>query len=182
LIKTKKQLVTMALLFVFVPLATIFLIMKLVEGGMNVDPDSPAMSEDAIAERLKPVGQVRVVSTAGDSSSPVTVSGAQPASAGETTTEGQMTGDSESSSAGGTANAGEVVYNTACQVCHSAGLAGAPKVGDKPAWKSRIAQGSDVLYASAINGKNTMPPKGGAMSTPDNDIRSAVDFMVSKSR
>ncbi len=155
----------MALLFVVVPLATIFLIMKLVDGGMNVDPDSPAMSEDAIAERLKPVGQVRVVSTAG-----------------ETTTEGQMTGDSESSSAGGTANAGEVVYNTSCQLCHSAGLAGAPKVGDKPAWKARIAQGSDVLYASAIKGKNTMPPKGGAMSTPDNDIRSAVDFMVSKSR
>ena len=92
MIKTQKQLVTMALLFVVVPLATIFLIMKLVDGGMNLDPDRPAMSEDAIAERLKPVGQVRVVSTAGDSSSPVTVSGAQPASAGETTTEGQMTG------------------------------------------------------------------------------------------
>jgi len=172
----------MALLFVVVPLATIFLIMKLVDGGMNVDPDSPAMSEDAIAERLKPVGQVRVVSTAGGSSSPVTVSGAQPASGGETTAEGQTTGDSESSSAAETANAVEAVYNTACQLGHSSGLAGAPKTGNKPAWKARIAQGSDVLYASAINGKNTMPPKGGAMSTPDNDIRSAVDFMVSKSR
>jgi cytochrome c5 len=168
LIKTQKQLVTMTLLFVGVSLATIFLIMKLVDGGMNVDPDNPAMSEDAIAERLKPVGQISVVSAAGGS--------------GETTTEGNMTAAAEPPSTGAPAGAGEVVYNTSCQVCHGAGLAGAPKVGDKPAWKARIAQGSDILYASAINGKNTMPPKGGAMSTPDNDIKSAVDFMVSKSR
>ena len=172
MIKTQKQLVTMALLFVVVPLVTLLLIMKLFSGGMKVDPGSPAMGEDAIAERLKPVGQVSVVSTGG----------AQPTSAGETTTEGKTTGDAETSSVGATDNAGEVVYNTSCQVCHGTGLAGAPKVGDTPAWKARIAQGSDILYASAINGKNTMPPKGGAMSTPDDDIKSAVDFMVSKSR
>lgn len=181
MIKTQKKLVTTALLFVVVPLVTLFLIMKLFSGGMKLDPGSPAMGEDAIAERLKPVGQVRVASTAGDSSPPVAVS-AEQISAGETSTEEMMTGDAQTSSVAGSGNAGELVYNTSCLVCHGAGLAGAPKVGDKPAWEARIAQGSDILYASAINGKNTMPPKGGAMSTPDNDIKSAVDFMVSKSR
>ena len=181
MIKTQKQLVTMVVLFVVVPLAALLLIMKFISGGMHPEPGSPEMSEDAIAERLKPVGQVRVASTAGDSNSPLTASG-EPTSSGETSTEGKMTRDAETSSVAGTANAGELVYNTSCLMCHGTGLAGAPKVGDKPAWKARIAQGTDTLYASAINGKNTMPPKGGAMSTPDNDIKSAVDFMVSKSR
>jgi cytochrome c5 len=181
LINTKKQLVTMALMFVVVPLAALLLIMKFISGGMNLDPDSPEMGEDAIAERLKPVGQVRVASTTGDGSSPIAVSD-KLTSAGETPTQEKMTGDAEPASVGGTANAGESVYNASCLMCHGSGLAGAPKVGDKPAWKARIAQGTDVLYASAIKGKNTMPPKGGAMSTPDNDIKSAVDFMVSNSR
>lgn len=182
MIKTQKQLVAMALLFVVVPLATIFLIMKFVDGGMNVDPDSPAMSENAIAERLKPVGQISVVSAAGGTNAPEAVGSAQPTSSAEPTTEGNMTAAGEMPSAEAPAGAGELVYNTSCQLCHGAGLAGAPKVGDKAAWKARIAQGIDVLYASAISGKNAMPPKGGAMSTADDDIKSAVDIMVSKSR
>jgi cytochrome c5 len=182
LIKTKKQKATVALFIIIVPLAIIFLIMKLVGGGMNVDPDSPAMSEDAIAERLKPAGQVSVAPAAGGSSATQAVSSAQPASSGEISTQASMTAAGEPPSTGAPAGAGERVFNTSCQVCHGAGLAGAPKVGDKAAWKPRIAQGIDVLYANAINGKNAMPPKGGAMSTPDDDIKSAVDLMVNRSR
>jgi len=39
-----------------------------------------------------------------------------------------------------------------------------------------------VLYISAIKGKNLMPPKGGAASLPDADIKAAVDYLVGLSK
>ena len=77
---------------------------------------------------------------------------------------------------------GESLYNTVCQACHSAGIAGAPKTGDKTAWSSRLDLSNDVLYASVINGKNMMPARGGATGATDDDIREAVDYMLSKVR
>jgi cytochrome c5 len=71
------------------------------------------------------------------------------------------------------------VFDKVCSVCHAAGLAGAPKPGDKATWEPRIKQGMDVLYASSIKGKGAMPPKGGAMHLSDADIKAAVDYMVS---
>lgn len=81
-------------------------------------------------------------------------------------------------SAGGGAAAGQALYNQACQVCHAAGVAGAPKFGDKAQWESRLAQGLDALVASTLNGKGAMPPKGGAMTASEADIRAAVSYMV----
>ncbi|MFQ6024120.1 MAG: c-type cytochrome [Acidiferrobacterales bacterium] len=75
---------------------------------------------------------------------------------------------------------GKETYETACQVCHAAGVAGAPKFGDKAAWKDRIAKGKDTLYEHSIKGFNAMPPKGGNMSLSDDDVKAAVDYMVSK--
>ncbi|MCV5950370.1 c-type cytochrome, partial [Escherichia coli] len=64
--------------------------------------------------------------------------------------------------AGGEAKAGGVpaLYQQACAVCHAAGVAGAPKLGDKAAWGARLASGVDGLTASVIKGKGAMPPKG----------------------
>ncbi len=73
---------------------------------------------------------------------------------------------------------GEVAFNKVCSACHATGVNGAPKIGDHAAWGPRIAQGKDVLYKDAINGKNAMPPKGGT-SWPDATIRMTVDYMVS---
>ena len=72
---------------------------------------------------------------------------------------------------------GEGVYKQACFACHGAGVAGAPKLGDKAAWAPRLAQGMPTLYTSAIKGKGAMPPKGGSPA-PDADIKAAVDYMV----
>jgi cytochrome c oxidase subunit 2 len=72
---------------------------------------------------------------------------------------------------------GKASYEQACAMCHSSGLAGAPKTGDKAAWKARIAQGKDALYNSALHGKNAMPPKGGSR-LPDADVKAAVDYLV----
>jgi cytochrome c5 len=55
---------------------------------------------------------------------------------------------------------------------------GAPKIGDKAAWGPRIAQGKDTLYKDAIQGKGSMPPKGGT-TWPDATIKMTVDYMVS---
>jgi cytochrome c5 len=75
------------------------------------------------------------------------------------------------------AGAGEALYKQACSVCHVAGVAGAPKFGDKAAWAPRLALGLDGLTASVIKGKNAMPPKGGSTAS-DADIKSAVEYML----
>ena len=71
-----------------------------------------------------------------------------------------------------------VLYSQLCQTCHVAGLAGAPKLGDKAAWAPRLAQGVDGLTASAIKGKGAMPPKGGSAAS-DAEIKAVVAYMVS---
>ncbi|VFM95417.1 MAG: Cytochrome C oxidase, cbb3-type, subunit III [Candidatus Kentron sp. G] len=76
---------------------------------------------------------------------------------------------------------GEIVYRNHCGACHARGIAGAPTFGNEAEWAPRIAKGIDVLYASALNGLNGMPPKGGKTDAPDDDIKSAVDYMVSGS-
>jgi len=73
------------------------------------------------------------------------------------------------------------LYNQVCSTCHAAGVAGAPKLGDKAAWAPRIAQGVDALTASAIKGKGAMPPRGGA-SASDADIKALVAYMVNASK
>lgn len=80
---------------------------------------------------------------------------------------------------------GKKVYDTACAACHTAGVAGAPKTGDKAAWAPRIQQGNNTLYEHAIKGfqgkAGFMPPKGGS-SASDAEVKAAVDYMVSAAK
>jgi cytochrome c5 len=71
------------------------------------------------------------------------------------------------------------VYAKNCFVCHDTGVLGSPKIADKDAWSTRIAKGTDTLYASAINGLASMPARGGNPSLDDDAIKAAVDYMVS---
>lgn len=75
------------------------------------------------------------------------------------------------------AGGGEALYKQACVACHAAGVAGAPKFGDKAAWAPRVAGGVDALTASVIKGKGAMPPKGGSAAS-DAEIKAAVEFML----
>ena len=83
-------------------------------------------------------------------------------------------------------DAGKSVYNKTCALCHSAGVAGAPKPGDKADWAPRIAQGDDVLFKHAIEGftgsKGMMPARGGAANLSDDEVKAAVRYMVDQSR
>ena len=76
---------------------------------------------------------------------------------------------------------GEQVYQAVCKTCHEAGLAGAPKFGDKAAWSARINAGIEALYASAIKGKNAMPPRGGSPDLSDLELERAVVYMANRS-
>jgi cytochrome c5 len=74
--------------------------------------------------------------------------------------------------------AAPALYTQICQTCHAAGVAGAPKLGDKAAWAPRLALGVDGLTGSVIKGKNAMPPKGGSTAT-DAELKVVVAYMVS---
>ncbi len=116
--------------------------------------------KDALVERISPVGQLVVAGGAG--------------STGGTTQVASAAVD------------GKATYDTTCAVCHAAGVAGAPKLGDKPVWAPRIAQGIDTLYQHAINGfqgtVGFMPAKGGNASLADDAVKAAVDHLVKESQ
>lgn len=77
---------------------------------------------------------------------------------------------------------GKKVYEGLCAACHATGAAGAPKTGDKGAWKPRLAQGADTLHQHAIKGVRAMPAKGGNPGLSDDEVSAAVDYMVAQSR
>lgn len=86
--------------------------------------------------------------------------------------------------ASGYAATPEANYKTGCAACHDAGVAGAPKQGDKAAWAPRIKQGKEALYKVAISGKpgTAMMAKGGATSLSDADVKAIVDLMMAKAK
>ena len=77
---------------------------------------------------------------------------------------------------------GQQIYQSSCQACHTTGAANAPKLGDKDAWASRIATGVDTMLAVAIKGKGAMPPKGTCASCSDDDLKAAIEYIVSQSQ
>lgn len=81
---------------------------------------------------------------------------------------------------------GKKVYGNVCSMCHAAGVAGSPKPGDKADWGPRIAQGKDTLYKHALEGftgaKGMMPARGGSTTLKDDEVKAAVDYMVSLSQ
>ncbi|MEB0137275.1 c-type cytochrome [Actimicrobium sp. CCC2.4] len=83
------------------------------------------------------------------------------------------------------ADAGKKLYDSACMACHTAGIAGAPKFGDKLAWAERIKQGPAVLHEHAIKGyqgkAGVMPAKGGSTAS-DDEVKAAVDYMIAAAK
>lgn len=81
---------------------------------------------------------------------------------------------------------GKSVYNKVCALCHGVGAAGAPIPGNKDDWGPRIAQGMDTLYKHALEGftgaKGMMPARGGAANLTDDEVKAAVNHMVSLSQ
>ena len=142
-------------------------------GARNTD--DPLMQAEA-HDRIKPFGEVAVAGA--DNSAlaiePAPVAAAPAAAAAEAPVVAAAPAD------------GKAIFEMACMVCHGAGIAGAPKVGDKAAWAPRIAQGMPTLQKHALEGfqgsKGVMPAKGGRVDLPDDAIKAALEYMVSQSR
>jgi cytochrome c5 len=169
-IRTPSQLVTVIVAAFVFPVVTLMLLGHYVTSERPIDSNSPAYSDEAVAKRLKPVGELVV----GDESAQA---------------ETQSTGASGQAALTAAAPAGEAgeekiksIYTASCAACHASGAAGAPKLGDKAAWAPRIKAGADGLYNSALKGKNAMPPKGGNASLSDAEVKAVVDYMVSQSK
>ena len=77
---------------------------------------------------------------------------------------------------------GRQVYFTACAICHQDGQMSAPIIGDAPNWNQRLKDTNLAgLYRHVIDGFNSMPPKGACVTCSDNDIMSAVDYILDES-
>lgn len=142
------------------------------EAYIKADPAKQAQIE----ERLQPVGQVAI---AGRDNSDIRAPGGLAPQTED--------GGSATAAAAGTASldSPEAVYDGACAACHGAGVAGAPKLGDTSAWGPRIDKGMETLVDHAINGfqgqAGYMPAKGGNPALSDDQVRSAVEYMVDQS-
>ena len=82
---------------------------------------------------------------------------------------------------------GKTIFNGVCTGCHTAGVLGAPKLGDKAMWAPRIAEGLSTLIQHAIEGYhgpdgNTMPPKGNNPALSDAQVKAAVTWMVDQAK
>lgn len=112
-----------------------------------------ATTNEAIAERLKPVGEVCVM---GEECKGV---------------------EAVAATAGGGARTADDIIAKHCNACHGAGVLGAPKIGDSAAWQARASNGIDGLLANAISGLNAMPPKGTCADCSDDELKAAIEKM-----
>ena len=166
-----------AVLGILVAIALVLIgISRFVDSGPKGarDTEDPLLQAEAHA-RIKPFGRVAV---AGEDNSGLTIQAppsAMPAAPAAGTAGG-----------GSLPTAGKAVYELACVTCHGAGLAGAPKLGDRGDWGPRVAQGVAMLEQHAIQGYQGsvgfMPAKGGRPDLSDEAVRNAVDYMVEQSR
>ncbi|MCE8017343.1 cytochrome c5 family protein [Halomonas sp. MCCC 1A17488] len=113
------------------------------------------VDRDAIAERLKPVGELCL--------------------------QGEECGTAAaaaSDSGGDGAVDGEAIYGQVCMACHDSGAAGAPVRGEEDAWAERVDKGWDTLLDHAINGFNAMPARGGNPNLSDEEVAAATAHLV----
>lgn len=149
-----------------VAIAILVLAMKMSDMTQGVYTRDTAEYQEAVARRIAPVGQVYLPGEQHEADVPVVEASAEPEPVA-------------------TAMSGPQVFNSACIACHGTGAGGAPIVGNAAMWADRIAQGTDVLKEHALSGfagaSGIMPPKGGRTDLSDEEVTSAVDFMIGES-
>jgi len=77
---------------------------------------------------------------------------------------------------------GKDVYERVCSACHDNGVAGAIKITDKAIWRSHIHHGIDHMVESVIKGKGAMPARGGDPNLTDEEIESAVQYIIQQTQ
>ncbi|WP_298290556.1 c-type cytochrome [Thiomonas sp.] len=181
----RKILVVMGIGFI-IPIVLLLLIAYYIGSSNEPPAGSDALSTAAVDARVAPVASVAVAASS--------QAAAQQNAASMSTAAAPAASAAAAPAGGGSGAAvpvaavkadGKSLYESTCVACHGAGVAGAPKVGDKAAWAPIIAQGEAVLYDRAIHGytgkRGVMPPKGGSTAS-DDAVKAAVDYMVSQSK
>ena len=172
-----KQLVVVVALAFIVPIAVIILLTQYV-----TDAPVPASENDsAVLNRIRPVGEVLLATAGATATQDAAGAKAAPPAPVATAATAAAAPAATTAAAAGKVD-GKKTYDATCSVCHGAGIAGAPKFGDKAAWAPRLKAGIDTLYASAIKGKAAMPAKGGNASLSDADVKAAVDYMAAAAK
>ena len=143
------------------------LAMKISDNTQGLYTREGAEYQGAVAERIRPFGEVYMPGEEDAAAAPLAETVAEP-------------------DPGAAALSGPQVYNSACLACHGAGIGGAPVLGDAEAWTPRIAQGMDVLKEHAIKGyqgsAGYMPAKGGRTDLSDEEVANAVEYMAAESQ
>jgi cytochrome c5 len=136
--------------------AQVAVLALLVVSGQIFAADALQSQDDAIVERIKPVGQVCIT--------------------GE---ECKGVGAVAAVAAGGAPRSGDEIIAAHCGACHTSGVLGAPKIGDSADWKKRASEqgGLDGILAKAITGINAMPPKGTCATCTDDELKGAIKKM-----
>ena len=101
---------------------------------------------------------------------------------GKTCMSGEPCAAAPAAPAGSGPKTGKELFSTVCTTCHGTGVMGAPKFGNAADWGPRAAKGLDTLYTHALNGFNSMPPKGTCAARSDDEIKGAVKYMVDNSK
>ena len=144
-------------------------------GSRSLEND-PAMREAAVKQRIAPAASLAL-----DPNAPAPAPAAAAAPAPAPVAAAAIPPAPAKAAAAG--DAGKATYDASCGVCHNAGVAGAPKLGDKAAWTARLqASKKEGLHASALKGKGAMPPKGGNASLSDDAVKAAVDYLLAAAK
>ena len=159
-IKSPKQLIIVVVLAFAVPIALIVLLSQLVTG---IKPTGSSDAANGVLARIKPVGELMMA----DPNAPPPVAAVVATAAAAAAPAGKPDG--------------KKIYDSVCFACHAAGVAGAPKYGDKAAWAPRIKTGMDTLYGAVIKGMNAMPPRAGTQLS-DAELKAGVDYMVAAAK
>lgn len=153
-----------------ITIALFFIANALAESNLDVNNRENPKAIAELEKRLAPVGQVATDAPAETAAAPAAT--AAPLKVAQAAAPAKVDG--------------KAVYDQACIACHGAGIAGAPKFGDKAAWAPRIKQGIALLHEHSLKGftgkAGMMPPKGGRMDLSDDAIKAAVDHMVAGSK
>ena len=107
-------------------------------------------ANQALIDRIKPVGNVHLAGAAGA------------AGAG-----------------GGGIRTGQEVYQMSCVGCHANKALGAPLSFSKAEWEPRLeARGYEKVLENAMKGYNAMPPLGACGDCNQDEISAAIDYML----
>ena len=153
-------------------------------GGKFAEPAAPAGAASDAAPAAEPAAAAApapAAAPAAAASAPAAAPAAEASAAAPAATVAAAAPAAAAAATTSDPAVGKALYEKSCTVCHAAGVAGAPKSGNKEEWAPRIAKGMDALYKSSINGLNAMPPRGASTAT-DDEIKAAVDYMVNAAR